>query len=60
MDGDFFEMLGGIARFHVPHRLLEGYGLQSNVLEAAAAGAAAEDLPLIQRSIALGSSGVDL
>ncbi len=29
------EMLGGIARFHVPHRLLEGYGLQSNVLEAA-------------------------
>ena len=31
------EMLGGIARFHVPHRLLEGYGLQSNVLEAAAA-----------------------
>jgi len=31
------EMLGGIARFHVPHRLLEGYGLQSTVLEAAAA-----------------------
>jgi single-stranded-DNA-specific exonuclease len=31
------EMLGGIARFHVPHRLLEGYGLQSNVLETAAA-----------------------
>jgi len=31
------EMLGGIARFHVPHRLLEGYGLQSSVLEAAAA-----------------------
>ena len=29
------EMLGGIARFHVPHRLLEGYGLQSSVLEAA-------------------------
>jgi len=29
------EMLGGIARFHVPHRILEGYGLQSNVLEAA-------------------------
>ena len=31
------EMLGGQARFHVPHRLLEGYGLQSSVLEAAAA-----------------------
>jgi len=31
------EMLGGVARFHVPHRLLEGYGLQSSVLEAAAA-----------------------
>jgi Ni,Fe-hydrogenase III large subunit len=30
------------------------------LLEAAAAGAAAEDLPLIQRSFALGSSGVDL
>jgi single-stranded-DNA-specific exonuclease len=29
------EMLGGIARFHVPHRLNEGYGLQSSVLEAA-------------------------
>jgi single-stranded-DNA-specific exonuclease len=29
------EMLGGVARFHVPHRLLEGYGLQSNVLKAA-------------------------
>ena len=29
------EMLGGVARFHVPHRLLEGYGLQSTVLEAA-------------------------
>jgi single-stranded-DNA-specific exonuclease len=34
------EMLGGIARFHVPHRLREGYGLQSSVLEEAhAAGA---------------------
>ena len=32
------EMLGGEARFHVPHRLLEGYGLQSSVLEAAHAG----------------------
>jgi single-stranded-DNA-specific exonuclease len=31
------EMLGGVARFHVPHRLREGYGLQSSVLEAAAA-----------------------
>jgi len=27
------EMLGGEARFHVPHRLREGYGLQSSVLE---------------------------
>ncbi|MFZ1083937.1 MAG: single-stranded-DNA-specific exonuclease RecJ [Terracidiphilus sp.] len=31
------EMLGGVARFHVPHRLREGYGLQSSVLEEAAA-----------------------
>ena len=29
------EMLGGVAHFHVPHRLREGYGLQSSVLEAA-------------------------
>ena len=29
------EMLGGLVRFHVPHRLREGYGLQSTVLEAA-------------------------
>jgi single-stranded-DNA-specific exonuclease len=29
------EMLGGVVRFHVPHRILEGYGLQSSVLEAA-------------------------
>jgi len=29
------EMLGGTPRFHVPHRLREGYGLQSSVLEAA-------------------------
>lgn len=29
------EMLGGIVRFHVPHRLREGYGMQSSVLEAA-------------------------
>jgi single-stranded-DNA-specific exonuclease len=32
------EMLGGVVRFHVPHRLCEGYGLQSSVLEAAYAG----------------------
>jgi len=32
------EMLGGEARFHVPHRLREGYGMQSSVLEAAHAG----------------------
>ena len=29
------EMLGGVARFHVPHRLREGYGLQSSLLEEA-------------------------
>jgi single-stranded-DNA-specific exonuclease len=29
------EMLGGDARFHVPHRLRDGYGMQSSVLEAA-------------------------
>ncbi|MGA7830064.1 MAG: single-stranded-DNA-specific exonuclease RecJ [Terracidiphilus sp.] len=29
------EMLGGIVHFHLPHRLREGYGLQSSVLEAA-------------------------
>ena len=34
------EMLGGVARFHVPHRLIEGYGLQSSVLEEAYAGGA--------------------
>jgi single-stranded-DNA-specific exonuclease len=28
------EMLGGVARFHVPHRLREGYGMQGEVLEA--------------------------
>jgi single-stranded-DNA-specific exonuclease len=33
------EMLGGEARFHVPHRLRDGYGMQSSVLkEAHAAG----------------------
>lgn len=30
------EMLGGVVRFHVPHRLKEGYGLQGSVLELAA------------------------
>jgi len=29
------EMLGGVVRFHVPHRLNEGYGMQSSVLETA-------------------------
>ncbi|WP_348264538.1 single-stranded-DNA-specific exonuclease RecJ [Telmatobacter sp. DSM 110680] len=29
------ELLGGEVRFHVPHRLREGYGLQSSVLESA-------------------------
>jgi single-stranded-DNA-specific exonuclease len=29
------ELLGGVVRFHVPHRIREGYGLQSSVLEAA-------------------------
>jgi single-stranded-DNA-specific exonuclease len=29
------EMLGGAVRFHVPHRIREGYGLQSAVLESA-------------------------
>jgi single-stranded-DNA-specific exonuclease len=28
-------MLGGLVHFHVPHRLREGYGMQSSVLEAA-------------------------
>ncbi|MGC9157851.1 MAG: single-stranded-DNA-specific exonuclease RecJ [Terracidiphilus sp.] len=31
------EMLGGVVRYHVPHRLREGYGMQSSVLEAASA-----------------------
>ncbi|HEX7728386.1 MAG TPA: single-stranded-DNA-specific exonuclease RecJ [Terracidiphilus sp.] len=34
------EMLGGVVRFHVPHRLREGYGLQSSVLETAYADGA--------------------
>lgn len=29
------EMLGGVVRFHVPHRVREGYGMQSSVLESA-------------------------
>jgi single-stranded-DNA-specific exonuclease len=29
------EMLGGMVRFHVPHRLRDGYGMQSSVLESA-------------------------
>ena len=29
------ELLGGTVRFHVPHRIREGYGLQSAVLESA-------------------------
>lgn len=29
------EMLGGTVRFHVPHRIREGYGLQSAVLQSA-------------------------
>jgi single-stranded-DNA-specific exonuclease len=30
------EMLGGTVRFHIPHRLREGYGMQREVLETAA------------------------
>jgi single-stranded-DNA-specific exonuclease len=30
------EMLGGVVDFHVPHRLREGYGMQAEVLVAAA------------------------
>jgi single-stranded-DNA-specific exonuclease len=30
------EMLGGVVEFHVPHRLREGYGMQEEVLAAAA------------------------
>jgi single-stranded-DNA-specific exonuclease len=30
------ERLGGVVRFHVPHRLREGYGMQREVLETAA------------------------
>jgi single-stranded-DNA-specific exonuclease len=31
------ELLGGVVRFHVPHRLREGYGMQGEILAAAAA-----------------------
>ena len=31
------ELLGGRASFHVPHRLRDGYGMRSEVVEAAAA-----------------------
>ena len=31
------EMLGGKVRFHVPHRLREGYGMRDEILETAAA-----------------------
>ena len=34
------EMTGGEVRFHVPHRLREGYGMQSEVIETAAAAGA--------------------
>lgn len=30
------EMLGGSVRFHIPHRLREGYGMQREILEIAA------------------------
>ena len=31
------ELLGGVCSFHVPHRLLEGYGMRDEVIERAAA-----------------------
>ena len=31
------ELLGGQATFHVPHRLRDGYGMRSEVVEEAAA-----------------------
>lgn len=30
------EMMGGIAQFHIPHRLREGYGMQREILDNAA------------------------
>lgn len=35
------EMLGGVADFHVPHRIREGYGMRDDVLERAAAAGVA-------------------
>jgi single-stranded-DNA-specific exonuclease len=32
------ELAGGVANFHVPHRLKEGYGMRTEVIERAAAG----------------------
>lgn len=32
------ELLGGVADFHVPHRIKEGYGIKDDVIERAAAG----------------------
>ena len=32
------ELCGGIADFHVPHRIKEGYGIKDDVIERAAAG----------------------
>src|SRR5262249_34544017 len=32
-----FEILGGSAEFHVPHRIREGYGMKDDVIERAAA-----------------------
>ncbi|MEZ5394310.1 MAG: DHH family phosphoesterase [Bryobacterales bacterium] len=31
-----FELLGGVASFHVPHRVREGYGMREEVIERAA------------------------
>ena len=32
-----FELAGGLATYHVPHRLKDGYGMRPEVVEAAAA-----------------------
>ena len=32
------ELLGGVADFHVPHRIKEGYGIREDVIESAHAG----------------------
>ena len=34
-----FELAGGIVTYHVPHRLRDGYGMRSEVVEEAAARA---------------------